>query len=216
MKSVRVTGALDDLLDPAAAAWRRAPSEALALTPTPVVLQPSEYVQVKWGALKHGTLPEVRAASTHNGEAICFRLEWEDATRDDGIDDMANFPDQAGVMLPLKDDAPITEMGLPDQPVNMWLWRADLETPNYVTANGRGTAVRHKDSPLQARASWSGGTWQVVIARPFNVPLAAEFIVPLAPGMQHKCTFAVWQGAGKERGGLKAYVPLWQPLEIEA
>ena len=56
----------------------------------------------------------------------------------------------------------------------------------------------------------------MVIARPFNVPLAAEFIVPLAPGMQHKCTFAVWQGSGKERGGLKAYVPLWQPLEIEA
>jgi DMSO reductase family type II enzyme heme b subunit len=128
---------------------------------------------------------------------------------------MANFPDQAGVMLPITEDAPISEMGLPDKPVNMWLWRADLETPLYVTATVRGTTTRH-ESPLLGKGAYRDGAWSVVVARPFNVGLAAQYVVPLAPGMQHKCTFAVWQGSNKERGGLKAYGPVWQPLEVEA
>jgi DMSO reductase family type II enzyme heme b subunit len=97
----------------------------------------------------------------------------------------------------------------------MWLWRADVQTPFYVTATGRGTTTRHRDSPLQGRAVWQDSVWRVTIARPFTVNLPADIVVPLSPGAQHKCTFAVWQGSNKERAGLKAYQPLWQPLEIE-
>ena len=85
-----------------------------------------------------------------------------------------------------------------------------------MTAEGRGTSTRHADSPLEpAAAVWRDGTWAVVVSRPFNVNLPAALVVPLAPGMTHKCTFAIWQGSNKERGGLKAYGPVWQPLEIE-
>jgi DMSO reductase family type II enzyme heme b subunit len=212
----RVSVATDALLDPGDAAWRGMAAETIELDATPLVLQPSDYIQVKWKDTAYGETPQLRVSAAHNREAIFFRLEWGDATDDSRPNDMSDFPDQAGVMLPITDDAPISEMGLPDKPVNMWLWRADLETPLYVTATGRGTTVRHPDSPLLARASHDGGSWSLVIARPFNVGIAAQHVVPLAPGVQHKCTFAVWQGSNQERGGLKAYGPVWHPLEVES
>lgn len=211
----RVTAAGDALLDPESELWRTVPEEAIALEPTPLVLQPSEYVQVKWATLRHGATPQARVRAAHNGDLICFRLEWDDPVDDSRPDDTGNFPDQAGVMLPIGDDAPISEMGLPGQPVNMWLWRADLETPLYVTATGRGTATRHPASPLKGRGVWRAGVWRAVIARPFAIDLPPEIVVPLSPGARHKCTFAVWRGSDKERAGLKAYQPLWQPLEVE-
>ncbi len=215
MKVAKVTASSESLLDPEGAAWRSAAEEIVQLDPTPLVLQPSEYIQVKWADLKHGETPEVRVRALHNGEDIFFRLEWDDATDDSKPGTMSDFPDQAGVMFPIKDDAPISEMGLPDQPVNMWLWRADIETPRYVTATGRGQATRHAESPLKGRGLWRNGVWSVVIGRPFSVDLPADVVAPLAPGATHKCTFAVWQGSAKERAGLKAHGPLWQELEIE-
>ncbi|HLB24416.1 MAG TPA: ethylbenzene dehydrogenase-related protein [Dehalococcoidia bacterium] len=213
--AVRVSASDEALLDPEGAGWRGIALERIELDPTPIVLQPSEYVQTKWKPLGHGGTPEVRVAAAHNGTAIYFRLEWDDETDNSQPKDMADFPDQAGVMLPIKDDAPISEMGLPDKPVNMWLWRADLEAPLYVTATGRGATVRQPETPLSGRGRWSEGVWRVVVSRPFNVSLPAGLVVPLAPGVSHKCTFAVWQGAAKERGGLKAFQPVWQPLEVE-
>jgi DMSO reductase family type II enzyme heme b subunit len=117
-------------------------------------------------------------------------------------------------MMPVKEMASMMEMGTPEQPVNMMLWRGDVETPIYVTATGRGTTVRHQDAGLTGHGGWTDGRWSVVIARPFHLRLPAESIVPLAPGMAHICTFAVWQGSDSERAGLKSYHPQWLPLEI--
>ncbi|MBI5290165.1 MAG: hypothetical protein HY873_14425 [Chloroflexi bacterium] len=213
--AVRVSASDDALLNPEGSGWRGIGLERIELTPTPIVLQPSEYVQNKWEPLGHGATPEVRVAAAHNGTAIFFRMEWDDPTDNSQPNDMADFPDQAGVMMPVKQDAPITEMGLPDQPVNMWLWRPDMEAPLYVTSTGRGTSVRQPDTPLSGSGIWSDGVWRVVVSRPFNVSMPAGIVVPLAPGVSHKCTFAVWQGAAKERGGLKAFQATWQPLEVE-
>lgn len=212
--AVRVAATEEALLDPEEATWRGLARVRIDLAPTPLVLQPSEYIQNKWKPLGHGKTPEVRVAAAHNGQAIFFGLEWDDASDDGRPNDMADFPDQAGVMLPIKDDAPISEMGLPDKPVNMWLWRPDVDKPLYVTATGRGTTVRHADSPLAGRGVWRDGVWRVVVSRPFNVRLEAQYVVPLAPGMTHKCTFSVWQGSAKERGGLKAHHPVWEALEL--
>jgi DMSO reductase family type II enzyme heme b subunit len=212
----RVASASETLADPEAGDWRGRGTERIQLMATPLALQPSEYVQNKWKDLKHGQTKEVRVAAAHNGQAIFFRLEWDDPSDDSHPNDMADFPDQAGVMLPIKDDALIEQMGEADRPVNMWLWRADIETPHYLTSTGRGTTTRHPDAPLTGRGAWRDGVWAVVISRPFYVNLPAAAVVPLAPGMTHKCTFAVWQGANKERAGLKAYGAVWQPLEIEA
>jgi complex iron-sulfur molybdoenzyme family reductase subunit gamma len=216
VNAARVSASAEALLDPRGDAWRGLGTERIQLIATPLTLQPSEYVRTKWNALKHGETKEIRVAAAHNAQALFFRLEWDDATEDSRPDDMADFPDQAGVMLPIKADALIEQMGERYKPVNMWLWRADVETPYYVTATGRGTATRYPESPLSGRGAWRDGAWAAVISRPFHIKLPAAVVVPLAPGVTHKCTFAVWQGSNKERGGLKAYGPVWQTLEIEA
>ncbi len=215
VKAVQIWTPNETLQDPEGQLWSGIEKQRVTLLASPLVSQPSEYVQNKWANLKWGLTPEVRVSAAHNGKSVFFRLEWDDPTQDRPTD-TADFPDQCGVMMPLKNDALIAEMGAPDLPVCMWLWRADIPTPRYVTAQGRGTTSRYPESPLTGTGVWNNGVWKVVISRPFNINLPAALTVPLAPGLKHKCTFAVWQGANKERGGLKAYQPLWQPLEIES
>lgn len=215
MKMVQIWTSNDSLLDPDGALWSGIAKERFYLLATPLISQPSEYIQVKWANMKWGLTPEVRVSAAHNGKAMFFRIEWDDPVENSLAIDTAQFPDQCGVMLPIKNDALIAEMGSPEQPVNQWLWRPDIDRPRYVTSQGRGTTSRYPDSPLSGKGVWRNGMWHVVISRPFNINVPAALTVPLAPGVNHKCTFAVWRGSNSERGGLKAYNPLWQPLEIE-
>ena len=101
VKAARVSASGDALLDPQGEAWRSLGRERIQLLATPLTLQPSEYVQTKWAALKHGEAKEIRVAAAHNAQAIYFRLEWDDATDDGRPNDTADFPDQASVMLPI-------------------------------------------------------------------------------------------------------------------
>ncbi|HEU4759467.1 MAG TPA: ethylbenzene dehydrogenase-related protein [Dehalococcoidia bacterium] len=215
VKAVRIDASTEALLDPGAPAWRSPPEETLALTPTPISVQPSVYVIAKWKDLGYGAVQQVRIRAAHNGEALLFRLTWDDETASDRIGDTDQFADAAAVLFPLNGDAPIANMGMEGQPVNAWYWRPDLERPLNVTAQGPGTTVRHKEDVfLEANGRHADGGWSVVVARPFGVQGANA--VSLAPGQPAKVGFAVWQGANQERGGLKAFTPAWQPLEIEA
>ncbi len=211
--AIRLKAPASRLLDPGAAEWRSAPEEALALEPTPWGAQPSEYVQVAWRDRPYGLTHELRVASAHNGEAIFFRLRWQDETKNDGIADTDQFADATAVLFPLKGDAPLSNMGSRQQPVNAWYWGADLEEPVNVTAQGLGTTVRHQDGLLEARGLCDDGGWQVVISRPLAA--SSENAVALRPGQRGKVGFAVWQGSNQERAGIKAVTPDWQPLEIE-
>ncbi len=214
IKVKRLTGDASRLLDPAASEWRSAPEETLALQPTPLLSQPSLYVQAKWKDGGYGVTPEVRVRAGHNGEAVFFHLSWNDADEDSVIGDTDRFTDAAAVLFPVLNDAPLTSMGSPDQPVNAWVWRPDLENPLSVTAQGIGTAVRNDDGSLAAQAVHAGGTWSAVVSRGFTSESAGS--VALQAGKQTKVAFAVWQGSTQERGGLKAVTLEWQPLEIEA
>lgn len=202
------------LLDPEAPEWGSAPEESLGLSPTPILSQPSLYVQAKWKDGGYGVTPEVRVKAAHDGASIFFRLAWEDGTKDDAIDDTDRFADAAAVLFPVKDDAPLLSMGSPDQPVNAWLWRADLESPFSVTAQGIGTTVRASDPGLAARGTYGRGGWAVVISR--GLSAATPGVAQLSPGHRAKVAFGVWQGSNAERAGLKAVTLEWQELEIEA
>ena len=74
-------------MDPAAAEWAAAPEETLALQQTPWASQPSEYAQNAWRYRPYGETGAVRVAAAHNGEALFFRLSWQDETKDDAIRD---------------------------------------------------------------------------------------------------------------------------------
>ena len=211
--AVRLSAATERLLEPGASEWRSVPEEPLGLSPTPLGAQPSVYVLVAWPDRPYGLLEQLHVRAAHNGQSLLFRLAWPDETKDDHIQDTDRFFDAAAVLFPLKADAALTSMGSPDQPVNGWYWRPDLERPLNVTATGLGSTVRHPDAFLQAGAQYEDGEWAVVISRPFAV--SSDAAAPLAPGQRGKVGFAVWQGSNQERAGLKAVTLDWQPLEIE-
>ncbi len=211
--AVRISAPSDRLLDPAASEWASAREETVTLEPTPVGSQPSEYVINAWKERPYGLTERLRVAAAHNGEALFFRFSWLDETRDDSIRDSDRFADAAAVLFPVGGDAPLQSMGSPEQPVNAWYWRPDLEAPLSVTATGLGKTARQKNGALSAAGSHGQGGWQVVISRPFTVPGGG--LVILQPGRTTKVAFAVWQGSNQERAGIKAATLEWHPLEIE-
>jgi DMSO reductase family type II enzyme heme b subunit len=214
VKVQRVTADHAGLIDPASRDWENAISGDFPLQPTPLTSQTSMYVQAKWKDVPYGGPLNVSVSALHNGDAIYFRLSWQDDTADDGIGNTDQFVDAAAVLFPLKDDAPLLSMGSPQQPVNAWYWRPDLEAPYSTAAKGTGTTRRTVDPDLHAGGGYADGRWSMVVGRKLK-SLGKEY-VSLEPGMTAKVAFAVWQGSNQERGGLKAASQEWQPLEIEA
>jgi len=212
--AARIPAPGERLLDAAAPEWAAAAEETLSLQPTPWASQPSEYARNAWKDRPYGQTATVRVAAAHNGEVLFFRLDWQDETKDDGLRDTTQFADGAAVLFPVRGDAQLQTMGSPEQPVNAWYWRADLEAPLEITATGLGTTVRLKDGSVSAAGSHEAGAWRVVISRPFSV--RGDGIAVLAPGQSGKVGVAVWQGSNQERAGIKATTLDWQPLEIEA
>ena len=209
----RIAAKTSQLLEPTAPVWDPVAPETLALSPTPILSQPSVYVQAAWKDRPYGAVKELNVQAAHNGESVFFRLSWSDASKNNEISDTDAFTDAAAVLFPEKGDAPLTSMGSPDQPVFAWLWRPDLEEPYRVNAQGIGSSQRLPANGITARAQHEDGGWRLVISRRLSGKGAGLL---LAPGAKGKVAFAVWQGADKERGGLKAATLEWQQLEIEA
>ena len=201
------------LLDPTAPQWQDVGSEAAAMGATPADNQNSRYAQ-RWAQERpYGKLGSLSVRSAHDGKDIAFLLEWADPTQNvDFLD--GKSPDGAGILFPLKGDAPLASMGSESQPVNAWFWRADLgEAAENLTATGLGTLERAGNGPIFGGSKWEGGTWRVVLARPLA---AGEHSVQLEAGKSVKVAFAVWDGGLGERAGLKSFSQGWLDLELEA
>ncbi len=216
MRVRRVDAKSKELLDPGDPSWRRVKASNVVLSPTPLDLQPTDYVRVSWKGNPYGKLSSMRVTALHNGRDIFFRLVWEDDSVDGKIADINQFVDAAAVLFPMSDDAPLFGMGTTGKPVNAWFWRADWERPKNVAAEGMGTTKRRDDPALASTARHTRGRWDLVLSRSLNGKGAPEGTVALVPGDTSKVAFAVWQGGNKERAGIKAFSPDWQELQVEA
>jgi DMSO reductase family type II enzyme heme b subunit len=213
MKAFRVTAASDDLLHPDHALWREADSATLKMETPPIGNVPSNYFRAM-NPLAIGAVKRLQVSALHNGEALFFRLEWEDPSEDVGMEAPGKFRDGAGVLFPFGDTAPINNMGSKKDPVNAWCWQAGREQPLNVTAAGLGTTRREDNSYcLIPQPVYADGRWKVVIARPFTVP-EPSLNVALAPGMKKAVGFAVWEGGNGERAGAKSFCGNWNEVEI--
>lgn len=216
MQVKRVDAKKEELLDPAGAAWRKSRGSKVVLSPTPLDIQPTEYVRVSWRGRAYGKVPSMRVSALHNGRDIFFRLVWEDDSADSKIADTNQFVDAAAVLFPIAADAPLIGMGSKGKPVNAWFWRADWERPKNVAAEGMGTTQRRDDPALAAKARHTRGQWDVVISRSLDGKRAPKGTATLQAGTTSKIAFAIWQGANQERAGVKAFSLDWQELQIEA
>ena len=217
MQVRRVTASTNELLDPGATGWAQAEETPVDMLPTSIALQPTEYIQKTFADRPYGHVTQIKVRCVHNGDNMFIRIEWAEPNPTRQITDITTFVDGCGVLFPVAGDTVITEMGSVSQPVNAWLWRPDLgEKPISVTATSRGTSVRYTTNPLVSGSIWKEGAWQVVIGRPFQVAQPHRRMIELKPGKTVKAGFAIWRGSNQERGGIKAYSPNWNDLNIEA
>ena len=213
MLAKKLTAEAKTLLDPAASAWDSAPAETIVMGGTPLVQQPSRYIRTAWSDRPIGSVRSLVVRSAHNGKEVFFLLEWRDDTQNTDYVGR-DFPDSAGILFPLKGDAPLDTMGSESQPVNAWFWRADSEDgAKNIVASGIGTVAESETSSIAARAQWQDGAWRVVFARPLTV--AGNQAVALEAGKSLKVAFAVWEGSSGERAGIKSFSKHWQELTLE-
>jgi DMSO reductase family type II enzyme heme b subunit len=216
MQVKRTDAKTEELLNLSSQAWKNARKATVVLSPTPVEMQPVDYVRASWKGRPYGNASSMEVRALHNGAQIFFRLQWNDESPDGKIADINQFADAAAVLFPLVPDAPLIGMGTKGKPVNAWLWRADWERPKNVAAQGMGTTQRRDDPALAATSRHARGRWDVVVSRSLNGKSSLTGIASLRPGTASKVAFAVWQGGNQERAGIKAFSPDWQDLQIEA
>lgn len=217
MKIARVTAAADELLNPNAAVWSRAPAEDFDMMPAPLKGNPmikrvSPFIEK---STDHGTVGKLTAAGVHNGKVLALRLSWP-GKKHDKIVDLDEFVDGVAVMFPLSAEADAITMGSKGKPVNAWYWKADLDGTAFdVVAEGYGTSTRGADGESQVRAgaSHKGGTWHVVLSRPLDIGKGrARF----RPGASAELAFAVWNGGNRERAGRKSFSGGFEAAELDA
>ncbi len=109
MLARRVTCDSKSLLDTDAPEWGKLKGERIRLAFTPLNQQPSEYVKLVGTQWDYGETDRLTLKSLHNGKEIFFFLEWEDSSQDVELKD--RFPDGAGLLFPIRWDAPIDTMG---------------------------------------------------------------------------------------------------------
>jgi complex iron-sulfur molybdoenzyme family reductase subunit gamma len=210
-----VPAELDALLDPDGAPWRRTRPTSVALTGTPLGLQPTGAVRVAWTGRRIGAVERVAVSALHQGEFLAFRLEWSDDSESRAIVDTTSFPDAAALLLPATPASSAVTMGAPGAAVNAWYWRADEEHGRHVVAEGIGTSRTLDLELVRGRGVWKERRWRVVLARALRVA-TADPVAQLAPGERTGFALAVWEGSNGERAGIKAFSGDWRELRLGA
>lgn len=192
-----------DAASPQAAVWKKAPAGQVALQ----TAFPGHASIVGTALTQQMTAQAVRA-----GDRLFVKLAWRDATANTEIKDTDQFVDGAAVQFPVNGkDSTLAFMGDPENPVNVWHWRADGRTRNLV-AKGFGTATPVPTEGLRSTAKRTRDGWEVVISRPLRVK--ADEGADLQGRRTMPIAFAAWDGENQERDGLKAVTMEWWQLNF--
>ncbi len=178
--------------------------KSLTLSATPPALSPGGYVM---RAYADRLTPSTTRADLEVGEkdgTWTIVLSWEAAHPVRALDgDPSRFVDAAALLVPTTEGAQAMTMGAPTDPVEGALWRADQARPLHIAAKGWGTVDRSEaPAPWSTEAEWKQGLWHVTFR--LGAWTALDRFRRLA--------VAVWQGAERERAGLKSVTPAWITL----
>lgn len=92
------------------------------------------------------SVSSVQIRSINNGEWIAFRIDWDDATLNDGLGYDA-FKDGVAIQLPVAGGLPFVCMGLSADTVNILHWRSDFQAD---IARGEGPTTLNMNDGAQA------------------------------------------------------------------
>jgi len=180
-------------------------------TPTTFYLVPQLIAEERFFTPSNDTIT-VRAL--YNDKAVAMLLEWDDRTRsipgDEAAEKLADAPiaeDGVAVQLPVTIpkgmEKPYFGMGDAKHPVNIWHWQSGAKdaTESMGLANSRGfREIEKRDAAgLKARASYSDGTWKVLITRPLTTS-SPDKDIQFTEGKFIPVAFAAWDGSNGEKG----------------
>jgi len=158
----------------------------------------------------------ITVRALYNDQTIALLMEWDDRTKsipgDEKAEKIADPPiaeDGVAVQLPIEIpkamEKPYFGMGDATHPVNVWHWMSGTtEAPETVAiANSRGfTDIEKRDvseANLQAKGSYSDGTWRVVMQRSLTTA-DPEKDLQFIEGQFIPVAFAAWDGSNSEKG----------------
>jgi len=137
VEAARVSGALP--ADPADTAWTRTHSYFLPVMP------------LWW---RTDRIAGLDVAVLRDGRSLAIRVEWKDETADVQQLDQAAFSDGVALQFSNRENPPPLSMGAPDGDVNIWYWRAALDSE---AAQGYAVlADVHPNMPTDAADAYPG------------------------------------------------------------
>ncbi len=199
---------IQDYLSPAAAGWRSATREEVAMTATPLAMQPTDYIRRSWEHKPYGQVRSLGVSSMHDGHTWAVFVTWTGVAPSGG-----DFPDALAIAMPIGAEAPLVTMGAPGAPLHILRWQANREGSRSLVASGIGQSGPGPEIEHNASAVADGNTWNLVLTRTLAGPADAA---PLQAGGKTRIGFAVWQGGNDERAGIKAFSQDWRDLILDA
>jgi DMSO reductase family type II enzyme heme b subunit len=202
---------VDDIrkfLSPDSPAWSDGAAQSIPMSPTPLAMQPTEYVRNSWEGKQYGALRALAVASVHDGKRWAIRAGGMRVSRRGG-----DFPDAFAIALPVRGSPVLALMGSDEAPIHYLRWSASKEGLRSVLATGIGTSRPGPEVHAHAAALSMHDQWQIVIHRPLH---AEHPGAGLKAGGKTRIGFAVWHGGNDERAGIKAFSIDWTDMALEA
>jgi len=167
----------------------------------------------------------------YNDKTVAMLLEWDDRTKSiPGDDNAAKIADapieedgvavQLPVVIPKEMKKPYFGMGDAANPVNIWHWKSGstgaAETVSLLSSKGF-KEIEKRDAAgvgLKAKASYSDGTWKVLMYRPLTTS-AADKDIQFVEGQFIPVAFAAWDGSNNSEKGSKHTMTTWYWLLLK-
>lgn len=202
---------LRDVNDPDDIIWDRIPTYRIYMTMAPPV-HPSVKLRFDPSQAKHLYFQLARTA-----DRFYARLRWQDPSENRKTTS-SEFRDGVALQFSLGGEDTSYMMGSgPDQPVNIWYWRADKETIENLAAGGYGSTTRLPDQPVSGESSYTearskqNNQWRVVMSRKLKSEGGHQ--IDLREG-KVPMAFALWQGAEGQRDGNKRVSHNWLLVDM--
>ncbi|MCR4298488.1 MAG: ethylbenzene dehydrogenase-related protein, partial [Gallionella sp.] len=173
----------------------------------------------------------ITVRALYNDKMVAMLLEWDDRTQSiPGVDLAEKLADapieedgvavQLPVVIPKEMQKPYFGMGDAAHPVNIWHWKSGTKdaTETISLLNSKGFKEIEKrnatEAGLKAKASYSNGTWKVVISRPLTTP-TPETDIQFVEGRFIPVAFAAWDGSNFSEKGSKHTLTTWYWLLLK-
>ena len=194
-----------DFSTPESPAWQAAREYAVDLTQAPPV-----HPSVTLYSTPTPLAQPVFLSAASNGINLFLRLRWSDKTQNTRTD-RQRFSDGAAVQFALQGGSSTSYMmGTPDQPVNIWYWKAGVVEAQDLAAGGFGSTTQLPLGSLKVDSAYTeNDEWILVFSRllksgKHQVDFTRENVL---------IALALWQGENQQRDGSKRVSTGW--IEIK-